>query len=132
MVSSGFTCVVPLEPKDPTPLINTFTAAGAFQDSVVDCPLCILIWAALMPGGMRGNTVTAAEEDTGLPVLPVAVRIYDVVAVGVTVVEPEVPTVPMPGDILTLPALLVVQVRVTVWPSSTWAKFALKELITGG
>jgi len=106
--------VVPLGPKEPTPLINTSTAAGAFQDSIVDCPLCILTWAALMPGGMRGSTVTVAEEETGLPVLPVAVRVYDVVAVGVTVVDPAVPTVPMPGDMLALPALLVVQVRVTV------------------
>ena len=132
VVSSGFTCVVPLAPKEPTPLINTCAAEGAFQDSVVDCPPCILAWAALMPGGMRGSTVTVAEEDTGLPVLPVAVRVYDVVVVGVTVVEPDVPMAPMPGDMLTLLALLVVQVRVTVWPSSTEGKFALKELITGG
>jgi hypothetical protein len=132
VVFSGFTTVVPPAPKDPAPLINTCTAAGAFQDSAVDCPLCILDWAALMPGGMRGRTVTVAEDDTGLPLLPVAVSVYAVVTDGVTVVEPVVPTVPMSGDILTLPALLVVQVRVTVWPSSTWAKFALKELITGG
>ena len=64
--------------------------------------------------------------------MPVAVRVYDVVDAGVTVVEPDVPTVPMPGDMLTLLALLVVQVRVTVWPSSTEGRFALKELITGG
>lgn len=132
MVSCGFTSVVPLEPKDPAPVINTCTAAGAFQDNVVDCPLCILVWAALMPGGMRGITVTVDEDDTGLPVLPVAVSVYDVVADGVTVVDPEVPTVPIPGDMFTLLALLVVQVSVTVWPSSTEGKFALNELITGG
>jgi hypothetical protein len=114
VVFSGFTAVVPLGPKVPAPLINTCTAAGAFQDSDVDRPLCILIWAALMPGGMRGRTVTVAEDDTGLPLLPVAVSVYAVVANGVTVVEPVVPTVPMPGDRLTLLALLVVQVRVTV------------------
>jgi hypothetical protein len=81
---------------------------------------------------MRGITVTVDEDDTGLPVLPVAVSAYDVVADGVTVVDPEVPTVPIPGDMLTLLALLVVQVSVTVWPSSTEGKFALNELITGG
>ena len=51
---------------------------------------------------------------------------------GVTVVEPEVATIPTPGDIVTLLAFVVVQVRVAVSPASIEALLALKELIMGG
>jgi hypothetical protein len=55
-----------------------------------------------------------------------------VVALGVTVVEPEAATVPTPGDMVTALVLVVVQVRIAVCPESMEDIFALKELITGG
>jgi hypothetical protein len=53
------------------------------------------------------------------------------VAVGVTVVEPEAATEPTPGDIVTLLALVVFQVRIAVSPSSIEDLLVLNELITG-
>ena len=53
-------------------------------------------------------------------------------AVGVTVVEPEAATVPTPGDIVTLLALVVVQVSIAVSPASIEDLLALNELIEGG
>ena len=54
-----------------------------------------------------------------------------VVTVGVTVVEPEVATIPTSGDIVTLLAFVVVQVRMAVSPVSKEDLLALKELIEG-
>jgi hypothetical protein len=54
-----------------------------------------------------------------------------VVVAGVIVVEPEAATVPTPGDIVTLLAFVVVQVRIAVSPASIEDLLALKELITG-
>ena len=51
---------------------------------------------------------------------------------GGTVVEPEAATEPTPGDMITLLALVVFQVRVAVSPSSMEDLLALNELITGG
>ena len=50
---------------------------------------------------------------------------------GVTVVEPEEATFPTPGDIVTLVALVVVQVRIAVSPDSMDDLLVLKELIIG-
>jgi hypothetical protein len=55
-----------------------------------------------------------------------------VVAVGVTVVEPEAATVPTPGDIDTPVVLVVVQVSTTVSPISIEDLLAVNELIEGG
>jgi hypothetical protein len=55
-----------------------------------------------------------------------------VVVVGVTVVEPEAATEPTPGDMITLLALVIFQVRVVVSPCSMEDLLALNELITGG
>ena len=53
-------------------------------------------------------------------------------AAGVTVVEPEAATVPVPGDIVALLAFVVVQVRIAVSPASIVDLLALNELIMGG
>ena len=82
-------------------------------------------------GGTLGITFIAVEAVTVLPELPVADRVYIVVCAGVTVVEPDVPTAPIPGVIVTLLAFVVVQVRVTVCPTSIDDALALKELIAG-
>ena len=50
---------------------------------------------------------------------------------GVTVVEPEAATIPTPGDIVTLLAFVVVQLRIAVSPTSIEDLLALNELITG-
>jgi len=50
----------------------------------------------------------------------------------VTVVEPEVATVPTSGDIVTLIAFVVVQVSMAVSPISMEDLLALNELIIGG
>ena len=55
-----------------------------------------------------------------------------IVAVGVTVVEPEAATVPTAGDMVALLAFVVVQVRIAVSPASIEDLLALNELITGG
>lgn len=63
-------------------------------------------------------TVTVAAA-VAVPVLPVAVSVYWVVADGVTVVDPEAATVPMPGAIETEVALAVVQLSVAGFPATT-------------
>ena len=91
-----------------------------------------MAWLMLMVGGILGITVMVTVDDTGLPDLPFATSVYVLVAAGVTVVEPEAATDPTPGDMVTLLAFVVVQVRVTVSPASIEDLLALKELITGG
>jgi len=55
-----------------------------------------------------------------------------VVEAGVTDVEPEAATVPIPGEIVTLAAFDVAQVNTAVSPASIEALLALNELTTGG
>jgi len=76
-------------------------------------------------------TVMVAVDDAELSDFPLATSVYVVVVAGVTVVEPEAATVPMLGDMVTLLALVVVQVRIAVSPVSIEDLLALKELITG-
>ena len=63
-------------------------------------------------------TVTVATA-FAVPLTPVAVRVYSVVADGVTVVDPEAGTVPMLGAIETVVALVVVHVSVAGLPATT-------------
>jgi hypothetical protein len=57
--------------------------------------------------------------------------VYVVVFAGVTVVDPLAATVPIPGEMVTLMALVVVHVSVTVWPASIVERLAVNESITG-
>jgi len=56
-----------------------------------------------------------------LPAGPTAVSVYVVVAVGVTCVDPETATLPIPGAIETLVAPCTIHVRVELWPG--WMLF---------
>jgi len=49
--------------------------------------------------------------------LPVAVKVYCVVVVGLTVVEPDAETIPIPWSIDTVVAFVVAQVKVEVFPA---------------
>jgi hypothetical protein len=60
-------------------------------------------------------TVTVAAEVT--VVLPAAVRVYCVVFVGLTVVDPEAETIPTPWSIETVLAFVVVHVKVEEFPA---------------
>jgi len=55
-----------------------------------------------------------------------------VVDAGVTDVEPETATAPIPGEMVTALVLVVVQVRTAVSPASIEDLLTLKKLITGG
>lgn len=70
--------------------------------------------------GVAVCTVMVAVE-VAVPLLPVAVRVYSVVADGVTVVDPEAGTLPMPGAIETEVELAVVQVSVAGLPATILA-----------
>jgi len=111
--------------------MDTWIAPGAFHERDVSCPFWIVVWPMLITGGILGMTVMVAVDDAELPDFPFATSVYVVVVAGVTVVEPEAATVPTPGDMVTLLALVVVQVRIAVSPVSTEDLLALKELITG-
>jgi hypothetical protein len=63
-------------------------------------------------------TVTVALA-VAVPLFPVAVRVYSVVVDGVTVVEPDAGTVPMPGAIETAVALVVLQLSIAGFPATT-------------
>lgn len=94
------------------------------------CPASMVVGAALnvTVGGVT-FTVTLAVAVT-LPPLPVAVIVYVVVTVGVTVFDPFKKTLPIPWLIEAAVALLVVQLRVELWPCDRKLGEALK-VITG-
>ena len=80
------------------------------------------LWPEVMVVGLALNvTVGAGVVETVtvavavlVPPAPVAVRVYVVVAVGETVTEPDVGTVPTPLSILTVVALVVDHDKVEV------------------
>ena len=71
-------------------------------------------------------TVALAVE---LPDGLTAVKVYVVVAAGLTVLEPVSPTVPMPLSIETLVAPCTSQVRVELWPGKMLFGVASKRII---
>src|SRR6185437_1714304 len=75
--------------------------------------------------GVAVCPVIVALEVT-VPLLPVAVKVYCVVEEGVTVVDPEAATVPMPGSIETEVVLAVLQVSVAGFPATTVAGAAAR------
>ena len=104
------------------------------QDSVAVLPPVMLVGEAeRVAVGVSVCTVMVAVE-VAVPLLPVAVRVYWVVEDGVTVVDPEAATAPMPGSIETEVALTVVQVRVAGFPATTVAgtpaRFAVGAVTT--
>src|SRR5690242_5924377 len=73
-----------------------------------------------------GPTVTVAVAVT-LPVGPVAVKVYVVVAFGVTCVEPVAATLPMPLLMLTALAPCTTHVRVELCPGVMFGGLASKR-----
>ena len=121
VVVVGLTVVLPLIGTVPTPLIETVLAPVVVQLSVDCCPGWTLTGLAPklrtcgLPAG-TGATVTVAVAVT-VPAGPTADRVYVVVAVGDTVVEPVSATLPTPGWMETLVAPCTTQVRVEFWPA---------------
>lgn len=70
------------------------------------------------------GTVTVVAEVT-VPPVPVAVKVYCVVVVGLTVVEPEGDTTPIPWSMETVVAFAVVHVRVDEFPAVIVVGFAV-------
>ena len=64
-----------------------------------------------------------------MPVGPVAVRVYVVVWLGVTCVEPVAATLPMPLLMLTALAPCTIQVSVELWPALIWFGVASNRTI---
>src|SRR5262252_740285 len=81
-----------------------------------------------LPAG-AAPTVTVAVAVT-LPVGPVAVRVYVVVVVGLTVVEPVAATLPIPLLMLTCVAPCTTHVRVELWPAAIWFGVASNRTTT--
>ena len=100
-------------------MIETVVAPVVDHESVAVLP-------GVMEGGEAESVAVGAAVCTvmvaaavAVPLLPVAVRVYSVVADGVTVVDPEAGTVPIPGVIETAVALAVVHVSVAGFPELT-------------
>ena len=81
----------------------------------------------LTPGLAPTVTVAVAVTD---PALFVAMRVYVVVAAGVTLTEVPV-TEPTPGAMLSEVAFEADQLNVALWPTCTVVGAAVKEAITG-
>jgi hypothetical protein len=81
--------------------------------------------------GGAGLTTVIVAVDVEVPVALVAVRVYVVVVVGDTLCDPVGLTVPSVGEIVTLVALVTVQVSVELAPRLILGGFAAKVAITG-
>src|ERR1041385_2364677 len=108
----------------------TLTAPVLLQASVEDWPAVMLGGVAVQPNNCGPDppaTVTVIEEVSSFTLLR-AVKVYVVVCVGLTVIDPFTVTAPAPV-MLAESALRVFQVRVTAWPALIWLGFAEKETI---
>jgi hypothetical protein len=106
--------------------METEVAFAVVHVNVAEAPAVIVVGDAerLAEGGAAAAcTVTVAAEVT-VPPLPVAVNVYCVVADGLTVIDPEAATVPMPLLIETVLAFVVVHVKVAELPAVTVAGVA--------
>jgi hypothetical protein len=105
--------------------METAVAFAVVHVNVAEAPAVIVIGDAVSVavGGTAGCTVTLATE-VAVPPLPVAVNVYCVVADGVTAIDPEAATIPMPLLIETVLAFVVVHVKVAELPAVTVAGVA--------
>ncbi len=131
----GVTSVVPELDTEPMPLfIETVVAPPTLQISAAVCP------DEIVPGEIVNNvivgsaddwvTVTVAEVIT-LPLELVAVKVYVVVAEGVTVRIPEAGTAPMPLLIEMALAPETFHCKVEDCPAIIVPGLALKDNIVG-
>lgn len=109
-------------------LIETVVAFVVVQVNVAEVPAVIVAGEAdsVAVGAATACTVTVAAE-VAVPALPVAVKVYWVVADGLTFTDPEAATVPTPLSMETAVALVVVQLKVTELPGATLAGVAERE-----
>src|SRR5689334_8122393 len=82
-------------------------------------------------GAAGALTVTVAVA-VFVPPAPLAVRVYVVVAAGITIAEPLSACAPTPLSIETLVAFVVVQVSVDDSPAVIDVGLALNEIVGGG
>jgi hypothetical protein len=134
VVEVGLTLVDPADDADVNVpgVMATLEAPEVDQLSVLLEPDPILVGLAvkaLMTGLLTMLTVTVAVVD---PEALVAVSVYVVVAVGLTLVDPLAAVdVKVPGEIDTLAAPLVTQLSVLLEPEPMLVGLAAKETMTG-
>jgi hypothetical protein len=136
VVAVGLTLVEPLAWVDVNVpgVMATLVAPLVAQLSVLLAPEVTLVGLAvneLIVGLLAEFTVTVSV-DVVEPAVLVAVSVYVVVAVGLTLVEPLAwVDVNVPGVMATLVAPLVTQLSVLLAPAFRLVGFAVKEVIAG-
>jgi len=121
---------VPVTAPTPGLMISAGEPVTA-QLSVLDCPAVTFAGVAVklvMVGALPAITVTAAVAD---PKLLAAVRVYDVVADGVTLTDVPV-TTPTPGLRVRPGEPVTAQLSVLDCPTITFAGVAVKLVMVGG
>jgi hypothetical protein len=114
--------------------METLAALVVLHVNVAELPAVILVGAAVSVAVVGGDacTETVAAAVT-VPPAPVAVKVYSVVADGVTLTDPDAATAPMPLSIATVEAFSVVHDNVAVLPAATVAGEAVRVAVgTGG
>lgn len=114
--------------------METLVVFVVLHVNVAEFPAVIVVGAAVSfaVGGFE-CTVTVATE-VAVPFVLVAVNVYCVVDEGVTAIDPEAATTPMPLSIVTVEAYAVVHDKVAVLPGETVAGEAVIAAVgtTGG
>ena len=111
--------------------METVVALEVVQLSV-DCPPAAMLFGLAAKRricAVMAPTVTVALAVTVLPSVPVALIVKVVVAAGETGVLPLAATVPIPGEIETVVALLVLQLNVDCPPVAMLLGLAAKRTI---
>jgi len=90
-----------------------------------------LITGKPVAGGGIAPVTTTCVVAVVVPAAPEAVKVYTVVVVGETALDPVKATLPMPWSIVTVVALVTVQLRVDVCPPEMLAGLALNDWTTG-
>ena len=121
----------PLAPNDPRPAMLTEVAFVLAQVRTEDAPLAMLAGCAvnLIVGCVDDPVIVVTVTlEVAVPAGPVAVALYVVVAVGVTITEPVAPNVPTPA-MLTEVAFVDVHFRVAVEPVVMLVGWALIAIV---
>lgn len=124
VVTDGTSVTDPDGPFTPTPgCMSTEVALLEDQVNVVACPAVIVVGCAesctVGPPFVGGAevTVTVVAAVVFAPAAPLAVMVYVVLVVGVTVREPERLCAPIPGCMSIAVALAELQVKVATCPA---------------
>ncbi|MGA2571688.1 MAG: hypothetical protein ABSF23_14315 [Terracidiphilus sp.] len=136
VVAAGLTLLEPLAaPGAMFPgLMERLVAPDVAQLSVLLEPCVTLVGFALneLITGRLGCVTVTATVAVAEPAVLVAVNVYVVAAVGLTVVEPVAEVEEkLPGVIVTPPAPDVAQLKVVLEPGTIEAGFAVKDVMVG-